>query len=121
MNRIKNKYLKLIFLLILILTLANCERELSENVEFTTFSTTGDIFTDNFVGLGSNFYFPYGPDANNPVGSKPTAWSVDTKEGYESASSMRIDVPKDTDPLGNYAGAILRIDGEGRDYQDMMP
>jgi hypothetical protein len=115
MNTIKNKFIKFTFLLILILTLVNCERELSESVEFTTFGTIGDIYIDNFIGMGSDFYFPYGSDANNPVGSKATAWSVDTKEGYESASSMRIDVPKDTDPLGNYAGAILRIDGQGRD------
>ena len=58
--------------------------------------------------LGSNFYFPF-------AGSKATAWTVDDNDGYESASSMRFDVPNADDPDGNYAGAIFRVDGAGRD------
>jgi hypothetical protein len=84
-----------------------CKRELSDDAVLPSFSTTGAIFTDNFIGLGSNFYFPFD-------GARPDVFSVDLKEGYESNSSVRIDVPNDTDPAGTYAGAIFRIDGAGR-------
>jgi hypothetical protein len=115
MKTVKKNYVKVIYLFLLTLSFIRCDRELSENAEFATFATTGEIYTDDFIAMGSNFYFPYGPDASNPIGSKPTAWSVDEKQGYKSASSMRIDVPKGTDPQGNFAGAILRVDGAGRD------
>lgn len=88
----------------------SCERELSDEAVFATFPTTAEVFTDNPVGLGTDFYFPY-------LGSKATAWSVDNEVSYEGSASMRFDVPNANDPEGNYAGAIFRIDGEesGRD------
>jgi hypothetical protein len=102
-------YLKNTFFLVLILlTNVNCERDLSEDANLSTFSKTGEIFTDSPVGLGSNFYFPY-------EGSKATAWSVDNEVSYKGTASMRFDVPNANDPEGNYAGAIFRIDGAGRD------
>ncbi len=91
----------------------SCEREISDEVEFATFPATGDIFTDDPIGLGTFFYFPYGPSPENPPGSKPTAWSVDNEVSYEGDASMRFDVPNADDPEGNFAGAIFRIDGEG--------
>jgi hypothetical protein len=93
---------------------SSCERGLSEDVEFATFSKTGEIFTDAPVALGSDFYFPFAPDASNPVGSKLDAFSVDNSESYEGMASIRIDVPNANDPQGNYAGGIFRIDGAGR-------
>lgn len=109
-------YIKIALLLGLVFTVTvSCERELSDEVQFATFSNTAEVFTDAPVGLGSDFYFPYGPDANNPVGSKFTAWSVDEQISYDGSASMRIDVPNANDPQGNYAGAILLIDGSGRD------
>ncbi len=92
--------------IILILQLA-CKRELSDDAVLPTFGTTPYVFTDNFIGLGSNFYFPF-------ADAKPDVFSVDTKEGFESNASIRIDVPNNTDPSGTYAGAIFRIDGAGR-------
>lgn len=94
--------------LILTLVLAGCERELSDDVVPATFSTTGDIFTDNFVGMGEDFYLPF-------ADSKLDAFFVDNTEGFESRASYRVDVPNASDPEGSYAGAILRIDGPGRD------
>ncbi len=92
---------------------ASCERDVSDDVAFATFPATGDIFTDTPVGLGTNFYFPYGPSPENPPGSKPTAWSVDDEVSFIGEASMRFDVPNADDPEGNFAGAIFRIDGEG--------
>jgi hypothetical protein len=93
---------------LLILTLIlGCERELSDDAIIATFSSTAEIFTDGPVGLGTDFYFPF-------AGSKPDAASFDG-EGYESTKSIRVDVPNANDPAGSYAGAILRIDGAGRD------
>ncbi len=110
------KYIHIPFSLLLasiFAVLAGCERDVSDEVEFATFPATGDIFTDTPVGLGTNFYFPYGPSPENPPGSKPTAWSVDEEVSYLGEASMRFDVPNADDPEGNFAGAIFRVDGEG--------
>lgn len=85
-----------------------CERPLSDDAVLPTFASTAGVFTDNFIGLGSNFYFPF-------ADAKPDVFSVDMKDGYESNASVRIDVPNNTDPTGTYAGAIFRVDGAGRD------
>lgn len=116
MKKIITVYLRLpLFLIVMLMIVSACERELSDEVEFATFSTNGEIFVDAPIGLGSDFYFPYGPEPSNPVGSKFTAWSVDNETSYLGTSAMRIDVPNANDPDGNYAGGILRIDGAGRD------
>jgi hypothetical protein len=113
-----NKFISLkksLLLGFILLVSLGCEREVSDDARIATFSTTAEIFTDTPVGMGSNFYFPYGPDADNPVGSKFTAWSVDENVSYLGNASMRFDVPNANDPEGNYAGGILRVDGAGRD------
>lgn len=107
MKNIKYSSTKIICLLgFVFITLASCERNLSDEAVFATFPNTAEIFTDTPVGLGSDFYFPYG-------GSKPTAWSVDNEVSYQGSASMRFDVPNANDPEGNYAGAIFRVDGDG--------
>jgi len=112
MKNIKFMYSKIMLLtgLLFVITMS-CERDISDQVEFAHLSKTGEIFTDSPIGLGSDFYFPY-------TGSKATAWSVDEGEGYESFASMRFDVPNANDPAGNYAGAIFRVDGSGRDLTE---
>tara|TARA_Y100001933_G_scaffold35704_1_gene30735 strand:- start:34890 stop:36245 length:1356 start_codon:yes stop_codon:yes gene_type:complete len=63
-----------------------CERDFSDDVEFATFPTNGDVFLDTFsAGLD---YFPF-VDA----GADPEAFSVDTDEVFEGDASMRFDVP----------------------------
>jgi hypothetical protein len=115
MKNRKINYLRNSFLLTIItLVNLNCERDLSDEAQDATFPKTAEVFTDAPVGMGTNFYFPYGPDANNPVGSKFSAWSVDTNVSYKGNASMRFDVPNANDPQGNYAGGILRVDGAGR-------
>ena len=112
MKNIKFMYSKVMLLSgLLFVVMMSCERDITDKVEFAHLTKSGEIFTDSPIGLGSDFYFPY-------TGSKPTAWSVDESEGYESAASMRIDVPNANDPEGNYAGAIFRVDGAGRDLTE---
>jgi hypothetical protein len=112
MKNIKFMYSKIIlFSVFLFAITVSCEREISDEVEFATFSKTGEIFIETPIGLGSNFYFPF-------QGSKATAWTVDEKEGYESQASMRFDVPNADDLDGNYAGAIFRVDGAGRNLTE---
>lgn len=112
MKNIKFVNFKITLLLVSFLMISvSCERDLSDETEFATLSKTGEIFTDSPIGLGSDFYFPFG-------GSKPTAWTVDETVGYESEASMRFDIPNANDPEGNYAGAIFRIDGAGRDLTE---
>lgn len=107
MKTIKFIYTKGVFFLALVILINfSCERDLSEDVEFATFPATAEIFTDNPIGMGTNFYFPF-------IGSKPTAWSVDNKVSYEGVASMRFDIPNVGDPEGAYAGAIFITDGEG--------
>lgn len=91
----------------LLFLLSACERPLSDEAVQPTFGSTAEIFTDDFIGMGADFYFPF-------ADSKPDVFSVDNSEGFESFSSIRIDVPNMTDPTGNYAGAIFRVDGAGR-------
>jgi hypothetical protein len=113
MKNIKFTYTKLAFLLGFLFTLVlSCERELSDEAVFATFPNTAEVFIDAPIGLGTTFYFPYGPDAGNPIGSKLDAWTVDNEVSYEGLASMRIDVPNGNDLDGNYAGAIFLIDGE---------
>ena len=87
----KNKkfiYSKLtaIFTLALILTVFSCERGLSDDVEFATYSTDGDVFIDAFsAGLD---YFPF-VDA----GADPFAFTVVNDEVFSGSSAMRFDVP----------------------------
>lgn len=92
----------------LVVISTSCEREISDDAVLATFSKSGDVFTDNFVNMGSNFYLPF-------EGSRLDAFTVDREEGYQSSASIRIDVPNAADPEGNYAGAILRVDGSPRD------
>ena len=107
MKNLKINYLKNAFILTLIMLLnVNCERDLSDEATLSTFSKTAEVYTDDFVGMGSDFYFPYGD-------SKFTAFSIDDTQGYESNSSIRLDVPNDDDVEGTYAGGIFRIDGAG--------
>lgn len=107
-NKKTNKLNTVLFLSLVLLLNLRCERDLSDDAVVATFPQTGEIFTDNFVAMGSNFYFPF-------ADSKPDAFSVDSNEGFESNASYRVDVPNANDPTGNYAGAILRVDGSGRD------
>jgi len=104
----KSKYLLLnIFFIGFSIFILSCERD-TENLLEAQFSNTPYVFVDDsFIGLGEDFYFPYG-------GSKFSAFSVDNRVGYNGNSSIRIDVPNSDDPLGNYAGGIFRIDGPGR-------
>ncbi|MDX5585276.1 MAG: carbohydrate-binding protein [Aureibaculum sp.] len=112
MKNTKFIYSKITLILVMIsLITVSCERDLSDEAEFATFSITGEVFIDAPIGLGSDFYFPF-------EGSKATAWTVDDSEGYESESSMRFDVPNADDPDGNFAGAIFRVDGSGRDLTE---
>lgn len=107
-NRKINYFRNAILLGLVLITSVNCDRELSDDATNATYPKTAEIFIEDVIGMGSNFYFPYG-------GSKPTAWSVDRQEGYNSNASMRFDVPNSNDPAGSYAGAIFRTEGAGRD------
>lgn len=108
MKNRKYIYAKITLLTVLLFGMTiSCERPLSNEAEYAIYPQIGDIFADNVVGMGTDFYFPF-------AGSKATAWSVDDTQGYESSASMRFDIPNANDPEGNYGGAIFRIDGAGR-------
>lgn len=108
MNILNKKTVQISLIAAFITVQFGCKRELSDDAVLPSFAKTADIFTDDFIGLGSNFYFPF-------ADAKPDVFSVDRKDGFKSDASIRIDVPNNTDPTGTYAGAIFRIDGAGRD------
>lgn len=97
--------------MLLIFISVACTREETPDLPLARFSRNPEIFTDTFIGLGSDFYFPY-------AGAKPDVFSVDDRVAFKGTASIRIDVPNANDPGGNFAGAIFRIDGNGRDLQD---
>lgn len=85
MKNIQFIYSKITLLLGLVfITVASCERPISDEVEFASYPTTGGIFIDGFVG-GLD-YFPFG-------GSFAEAFSVETNEAYKGEASMRFDIP----------------------------
>lgn len=106
MKKTKNNYIKLFLLSGLIFTtILSCERDLSDEAEFATFSPAAEVFIDGFSGGLS--YDPFGD-------SKLDAFSVDDEVKYSGTASMRFDVPSFGDPAGPYAGATFR-DAIGRD------
>ena len=115
-NRKFNVLKDILLLVLIVLINGSCERNISDDAALATFSTTAEIFTDTPIGMGTDFYFPYGPDDLNPIGSKLNAWTVDQNVSYLGNASMRFDVPSSNDPEGNYAGGIFRVDGAGRDH-----
>lgn len=85
MKNIQFIYSKItLFLGLVFITVASCERPISDEVEFASYATTGEIFTDGFQG-GLD-YFPFG-------GSFAEAFSVETDVTYRGEASMRFDIP----------------------------
>ena len=104
MSYINCKYLmRTVLVIIFCFGLTGCERELTEEAEFATFSTNGDVFIDGFSsGLD---YFPF-VDA----GADPEAFSVETNDNdvFEGDAAMRFDVPA----FGNgFLGAAFNSSG----------
>jgi len=95
----------------LIVLLSSCEREISEDAVPGTYPKTAVVFDDNFVGMGADFIKFYG-------GSNFQSFAIDRNEGYESNTSIRINVPNASNSNGNYAGGVFIIDGVGRDLTD---
>ena len=115
MKTIKNITTKIVFpAAILLLTMLSCERELSNDVVPATFNNSAEIFTDAPEGLTDQFFVSFDP----ATGANTVGFDVDNNEAYEGNSSIRIDVPSDTDPDGVYIGGIFRDRGEGRNLTD---
>lgn len=88
MKNVKYTYSKIFALLVLsvLTTIVSCERDLTDDAQFATFSNNPDVFIDGFSsGLD---YFPF-VDA----GADPEAFSVETDDVYSGSSAMRFDVP----------------------------
>ncbi len=91
-----------------LLMLSACEREISDEAVPASFPRTAEVFTDNFVGMGSDFIRFY-------EGSNFNSFTIDRTQGYMSNASIKINVPNANNTNGNYAGGIFLIDGVGRD------
>jgi hypothetical protein len=105
---ITQKATRMLAFVFFMISTVSCIRD-EEVLPEAPFPSTAEIFTDTFVDMGSNFYFPFVGD-----GAKPDVFSVDENEGYESNASIRIDVPDADDPGGGFAGATFVVDGSPR-------
>ena len=108
-----NRYINLRSAFILglgIILFSSCEREFSDDVEFETFTTNGDIFIDAPVGLTDEFFDSFDPNA----GANPEGFGTDDNVAFQGQSSIRIDVPAPDDPDGGFIGGIFLDRGEGR-------
>ena len=106
-----NNINKILSLLIFGLVVLGCERGLSEDAEFASFPSNGDIFTDAPVGLTDDFFISFDPAG----GANPEGFGTDDNEAFEGTSSIRIDVPAPNDPNGGFIGGIFKDRGNGRD------
>jgi hypothetical protein len=112
MKTIKNITTKIVFpAAIFLLTMVSCERDISDDVVPATFNNTAEIFTDAPVGLTDQFFVSFDP----ATGANVDGFGVDNRVFYKGNSSIRIDVPSNTDPAGTYIGGIFRDRGVGRD------
>lgn len=112
MKTIKNITTKIVFpAAIFLLTMVSCERDISDDVVPATFNNTAEIFTDAPVGLTDQFFVSFDPAS----GANVDGFGVDNNVAYKGTSSIRIDVPSNTDPTGTYIGGIFRDRGVGRD------
>lgn len=112
MKNIRNIHLRFIVLFSLgIAVFTSCERDFSDDVQFATFSSNGDIFTDAPVGLTDEFFDSFDPNE----GANPEGFGTDDNVAFEGSSSIRIDVPAPDDPNGGFIGGIFLDRGAGRD------
>ena len=93
-----------------IVLFSSCGREFSDDVEFETFSSNGDIFTDAPVGLTDEFFDSFDPNA----GANPEGFGTDDNVAFQGQSSIRIDVPAPDNPNGGFIGGIFLDRGDGR-------
>ena len=98
-------------LVLVVMTIVSCERDLSDDIVLATFPTTAEVFTDAPVGLTDEFFISFDP----AVGANTEGFGTDDNESFEGTTSIRIDVPTATDPNGTFIGGIFRDRGEGRD------
>ncbi len=108
------KYINFRFVLLLSLMIgifSSCEREFSDDVQFATFTTNGDIFIDAPVGLTDQFFDSFDP----ATGANTEGFGTDDDVAFRGSSSIRIDVPAPDDPDGGFIGGIFLDRGEGRD------
>lgn len=111
MKKIRYNNLRFILFLSLgVFVFSSCERDFSDDVEFATFSTSGDIFTDSPVGLTDEFFDSFDPNE----GANPEGFGTDDNVAFEGQSSIRIDVPAPDDPDGGFIGGIFLDRGDGR-------
>ena len=104
-------YCKITFLFVLMMTIASCEREITDQNNLATFQTNPDVFMDAPAGLTDEFFISFNP----AEGANTEGFGTDDNEAYQGTSSIRIDVPAPNDPNGGFIGGIFRDRGEGRD------
>ena len=106
------KNIQIIGLVLLsIIVMSSCERDVSDDVVPATFPNTAEIYTDNPVGLTDEFFISFDPAG----GANTGGFGTDQNVAYLGSSSIRVDVPAANDPDGGFIGGIFRDRGEGRD------
>ncbi len=108
---IKLKFKPYTLLLLCLVILSGCERDISDDAVLASFPNTAEVFTDNPVGLTDEFFLSFDPVG----GANPEAFGTDDSEAFLGSSSIRLDIPAPNDPNGGFIGGIFKDRGEGRD------
>lgn len=112
---IHNNYFQLLGLVLLsMVVLTSCERDVSDDAILATFPTTAQVFDDAPVGLTDEFFESFDP----AIGANVNGFNTDDSEAYEGTTSIRFDVPSPNDPDGGFIGGIFRDRGEGRNLTE---
>lgn len=76
-------------------SLTGCTRDINTDV-LATYPHLSDVFIDEFAS-----------DLQYQAWGKVTNFGVDTETTYDGTSSMRIEVPNPSDPMGSWAGGTF--------------
>lgn len=78
-----------------VLSLSGCTREIDTDV-LATYPNLSEVFIDGFSS-----------DLQYQAWGKVTNFDTDTDTKYSGTTSIRVEVPVPSDPMGNYAGGVF--------------
>ena len=91
----KNNISAKLLVAVAVLSLSGCTREIDTDV-LATYPNLSEVFIDGFSS-----------DLQYQAWGKVTNFDTDTDTKYSGPTSIRVEVPVPSDPMGNYAGGVF--------------
>ena len=91
----KNNISAKLLVAVAVLSLSGCTREIDTDV-LATYPNLSEVFIDGFSS-----------DLQYQAWGKVTNFDTDTDTKYSGTTSIRVEVPVPSDPMGNYAGGVF--------------